>query len=116
MNWDKISRASPDDVVGRAGDQPEGRAMADCRQDAGWHSEDYRCTVAMMTGLPGSGKDTLLATNCADLPLVSLDEVRSELSIEPEPGLRVTPIAICVYDDRCAAAAGGNSRLITSSR
>jgi predicted kinase len=39
MNWDELSRASLDDIVGWAGDQPWGRAMADCRQDAGWHSE-----------------------------------------------------------------------------
>jgi predicted kinase len=39
MNWDELSRASLDDVVAWAGDQPWGRAMADCRQDAGWHSE-----------------------------------------------------------------------------
>jgi predicted kinase len=45
--------------------------------------EDYRCTVTMMAGLPGSGKDTWLATNRPDLPVVSLDGVRSELEIDP---------------------------------
>lgn len=45
--------------------------------------EDYRCTVTMMSGLPGSGKDTWLATNRPELPVVSLDGVRSELGIEP---------------------------------
>jgi predicted kinase len=44
--------------------------------------EDYRCTVTMMSGLPGGGKDTWLATNRPDLPVVSLDEVRCELDIE----------------------------------
>ena len=44
--------------------------------------EDYRCTVTMMSGLPGSGKDTWLAANRPDLPVVSLDEVRCELDIE----------------------------------
>ena len=39
MNWDELSRASLDDIVAWAGDQPWCRAMADCRQDAGWHSE-----------------------------------------------------------------------------
>jgi predicted kinase len=45
--------------------------------------EDYRCTVTMMSGLPGSGKDTWLAANRPDLPVVSLDEVRGELDIDP---------------------------------
>jgi predicted kinase len=45
--------------------------------------EDYRCTVTMMSGLPGSGKDTWLAANRPDLPLVSLDGVRLELDIDP---------------------------------
>jgi predicted kinase len=44
--------------------------------------EDYCCTVTMMSGLPGSGKDTWLAANRPDLPVVSLDEVRCELDIE----------------------------------
>ena len=46
MNWDELSRASLDDIVGWAGDQPWGRAMADCRQDAGWHSEGDVWTTA----------------------------------------------------------------------
>lgn len=44
--------------------------------------EEYRCTVTMMSGLPGSGKDTWLAKNRGDLPTVSLDDVRDELDIE----------------------------------
>jgi predicted kinase len=45
--------------------------------------EEYRCTVTMISGLPGSGKDTWLATNRPDLPIVSLDGVRVELEIDP---------------------------------
>ena len=44
--------------------------------------EDYRCTVTMMSGLPGSGKDTWLAANRPDLPVVSLDDVRGELDVD----------------------------------
>jgi predicted kinase len=44
--------------------------------------EEYRCTVTLMSGLPGSGKDTWLARNRADLPVVSLDEVRADLDVE----------------------------------
>jgi predicted kinase len=44
--------------------------------------EEYRCTVTMMSGLPGSGKDTWLAKLQCDLPVVSLDDVREELGVE----------------------------------
>lgn len=35
--------------------------------------EDYRCTVTLMSGLPGSGKDTWLIQNRPELPVVALD-------------------------------------------
>jgi predicted kinase len=44
--------------------------------------EDYRCTVTMMSGLPGSGKDTWLAKRRSDLPVIALDDIRSELEVE----------------------------------
>lgn len=43
--------------------------------------EDYRCTVTMMSGLPGSGKDTWLSQHRPDLPVVSLDDIRGELDV-----------------------------------
>jgi hypothetical protein len=39
MKWDELSRGTLNDIVTWAGYQPWGRAMADCRQDAAWHSE-----------------------------------------------------------------------------
>jgi putative nucleotidyltransferase with HDIG domain len=45
--------------------------------------EDERCTVTMMSGLPGSGKDTWLERHRPDLPVVSLDDLRSDLGVEP---------------------------------
>jgi predicted kinase len=45
--------------------------------------EDYRCTATMMSGLPGSGKDTWLSKLQGDLPVVCLDEVREELGVQP---------------------------------
>jgi predicted kinase len=44
--------------------------------------EAYRCTVTLMSGLPGSGKDTWLSHNGGELPVVSLDDIRAELEIE----------------------------------
>ncbi len=55
------------------------------QQDRNLHyvpHEEYRCTVTMMSGLPGSGKDSWLAACRGDLPVVSLDDVREELGIE----------------------------------
>ena len=45
--------------------------------------ENFACTVTLMVGLPGSGKDTWLARNRANLPIVSLDDLRAELGVEP---------------------------------
>jgi len=45
--------------------------------------EDFACTVTMMSGLPGSGKDRWLATNRAGLPVISLDDLRGELDVDP---------------------------------
>jgi putative nucleotidyltransferase with HDIG domain len=44
--------------------------------------EDYRCRVTLMSGLPGAGKDTWLAKNRPELPVVSLDEIREDLDME----------------------------------
>lgn len=45
--------------------------------------EKFRCTVTLMSGLPGSGKDTWLARNRSTLPVVALDAIRDELDVEP---------------------------------
>ncbi len=39
--------------------------------------------ILMMSGLPGTGKDTWLSQNAPDLPMVSLDEWRKKLHISP---------------------------------
>ncbi|MGV3773864.1 MAG: AAA family ATPase [Verrucomicrobiales bacterium] len=44
--------------------------------------EKYRCKVTMTSGLPGAGKDTWLAQQRPNLPVVSLDAVRQELDID----------------------------------
>lgn len=45
--------------------------------------EAFSCTATMMSGLPGSGKDHWLSRNRKDVPIVSLDDVRDELGVDP---------------------------------
>lgn len=45
--------------------------------------EDFSCNVTLMAGLPGSGKDTWLSRYRSGVPIVSLDDIRSELDIDP---------------------------------
>lgn len=39
--------------------------------------------VILLSGLPGTGKDTWIRENCPDLPMISLDEIRREMKISP---------------------------------
>ena len=39
--------------------------------------------VILMSGLPGTGKDTWIKDNIPDLPMISLDAIRKELNISP---------------------------------
>jgi predicted kinase len=67
---------------GFANDQARFRYLR--QPDANRHfvpHEFYRCTVTMMSGLPGSGKDRWLATHHPELPVVSLDDIRGELDV-----------------------------------
>ena len=43
--------------------------------------EDYRCTVTMICGLPGAGKDTWLLNHAPEIPVVALDGIRDELDV-----------------------------------
>ncbi len=45
--------------------------------------ENFSCNATLMAGLPGSGKDTWLARNRSEVPVVSLDELRGELDVDP---------------------------------
>ena len=39
--------------------------------------------IIMLSGLPGTGKDTWIEKNLPDLPMISLDEIRKKLQIRP---------------------------------
>lgn len=45
--------------------------------------DDTRSEVALMSGLPGAGKDYWAAENLFDWPVISLDELRREMKICP---------------------------------
>jgi predicted kinase len=46
--------------------------------------DDPACLVTVMSGLPGSGKDTWIGEHASGLPTVSLDDIRQELQIAPD--------------------------------
>ncbi|MEP4249310.1 AAA family ATPase [Tateyamaria sp.] len=43
--------------------------------------ENFKCTVTVMSGLPGAGKDTWVSHHRPDHPVVSLDLIRDELGL-----------------------------------
>lgn len=45
--------------------------------------DDTRCEVLVMSGLPGAGKDTWIAQNYGGWPVISLDDLREEMDIDP---------------------------------
>lgn len=40
-------------------------------------------TVILMSGLPGTGKDTWIRSNCPDMPVISLDAIRERMGVKP---------------------------------
>lgn len=43
--------------------------------------EDFSCVVTMLSGLPGSGKDTWIEWSGKGRPVISLDDIRQELKL-----------------------------------
>jgi predicted kinase len=49
-------------------------------RDPNYHThEDFRCEATLMSGLPGSGKDTWIDQWMPERPVISLDAIREEL-------------------------------------
>ena len=44
--------------------------------------DDTAFTIVLMSGLPGSGKDTYIQQHYPDLPVISLDDLREEYDVE----------------------------------
>jgi predicted kinase len=45
--------------------------------------DDWHGAVTLMSGLPGCGKDTWLAANAGHMPVISLDDLREALDVDP---------------------------------
>jgi predicted kinase len=45
--------------------------------------DDWEGQVTILSGLPGTGKDNWLAANAGALPIISLDELRGTLGVDP---------------------------------
>lgn len=43
--------------------------------------QDFKCTVTVMSGLPGAGKDTWVTRHRSGTPVISLDLIRGELGV-----------------------------------
>lgn len=46
--------------------------------------EDTKCTVVLLSGLPGTGKDTFIEKKYKDWPMISLDAFRRTYNLDPD--------------------------------
>lgn len=58
--------------------------MSDDRNPFYGAHEAYLSHITIMSGLPGSGKDTWIKANRPGVPVVSMDSLREELDVSPE--------------------------------
>ena len=91
MTWNELSQASLDEIMAWASDQPWCRAMADCQQDGGWHSEGNVWTHTQMvcTELPQLDewpKLTSTRTDASSSSRPCFTTVAKPLTSEVDPG------------------------------
>jgi putative nucleotidyltransferase with HDIG domain len=62
--------------------------------------DDTCCQVVLMSGLPGSGKDTWIRSHLSDWPVISLDTLRQTMGVEPDgdQGLVVNAAKVLAKD------------------
>ena len=58
--------------------------------------DDTRCTVTVMSGFPGVGKDTWIAANRPGSPVMSLDALRAKLNVDAKDDQR--RVAAAAYE------------------
>lgn len=58
--------------------------------------DDSRCEVTVLSGLPGSGKDTWVRENAGGREVISLDDIRRELDVDP--GDDQSAVVLAAYD------------------
>jgi predicted kinase len=58
--------------------QSSGKSSPDWPQHEG-----FRCEVVLLSGLPGAGKDTWARRHLPDWPVISLDDIRDQLDVDP---------------------------------
>ncbi len=58
--------------------------------------DDSKCEVIVLSGLPGSGKDTWVRVNAGGREVISLDDLRRELDVEP--GDDQSAVVAAAYD------------------